>query len=297
MGEGGAIGSASRLATAMDMGLNKRMEICPVFTDETGILSGTVSEQPVYGIGALVVPDTREITDQFYRLHFNFVSASRTERNRVRKEIRARGDRLTLAEVDRMMWSTRHHEYKFSEIARSNVQQYIDLIGLYFSFEGLEFHSLLVDRLAEGFSLEEWDNDDWKAYIDFTRQLLNTSLTRPAFAIVDLQGKPDSSPDYIEDALCSVEMVKGCLRATSDMSVYLQLVDVLVGCVQFDWKEQRGYYSLTSKRAQAKREVVSFVKSRLGMSRASPFMSSGKPFNIWDKPSVFSVRIWNPEEP
>ena len=273
------------------------MEVCPVFIDETGVLSGTVREQPIYGIGALVVPGTREITDQFYRLHFNFVSASRTERNRIRKEMQVRGERLTLTEVDRMMWSTRHHEYKFSEVTRSNVQQYIDLLRLYFSFDGLEFHSLLVNRLADGFSLEEWDHDDWKAYTDFTRQLLDKSLTRDVFAVVDLQGKPSNSPDYIEDILCSVESVKGCLRATSDMSIYLQLVDVLVGCVQFDWKDQHGYYSLTSTRAQAKRDLVNFVKSRLGMSRETPFISDAQVFKVWDKPSVFSARNWNPDAP
>ena len=52
------------------------------------------------------------------------------------------------------MWSTRHHEYKFSEVTRSNVQQYIDLIRLYFSFSRVEFHSLMVNRLAEGFDFE-----------------------------------------------------------------------------------------------------------------------------------------------
>ena len=240
------------------------MEICPVFIDETGILSGSTREQPVYGIGALVVPDTREITDRFYRMHFNFVSASRTERNEIRKDIRARGEHLTLAELDRMMWSTRHHEYKFSEVTRSNLQQYIDLIRLYFSFEEVEFHSLMVNRLAEGFTLEQWEHDHWKAYTEFTRQLLERSLTRDVFAIVDLQEKPYASSDYIEDVLCSVDSVKGCLRATSDMSVYLQIVDVLLGCVQFDWKDQRGYYGVNIHASAGKARLSQLCEKRSG---------------------------------
>ena len=243
------------------------MEICPIFIDETGVLSGELRNQPIYGIGALVIPDPRKITDRFYRLHFNFVSTARTQRNEIRRDVQARGEPATLQEIDRLMWSTRHHEYKFSEVTRSNVQQYIDLLSLYFSFEGVEFHSILVNRLAKEFSLNEWNNDEWTAYTHFARQLLDKSLTRDVFAIVDLQEKLGNSPDYIEDILCSVESVKGCLRATSDMSVYLQIVDVLLGCVQFDWKDQHGYYSATSTRAQAKREVVNFVKSRLGMER------------------------------
>ena len=269
------------------------MEICPVFIDETGILSGSVREQPVYGIGALVVPDTREITDRFYRLHFNFISASRTERNEIRRNLRARGEQLSLEEVDRLMWSTRHHEYKFSEVTRSNLQQYIALIRLYFSFVRVEFHSLMVNRLAEGFTLEQWGHDTWKAYTEFTRQLLEESLTRDVFAIVDLQEKPYASSDYIEDVLCSVDSVRGCLRATSDMSVYLQIVDVLLGCVQFDWKDQRGYYDTTSSRAQAKRTLVNFVKGHLGLEQEAPFVSDEQPFNKWGIPSAFSVWNWN----
>ena len=66
------------------------MEICPVFIDETGILSGSTQVQPVYGIGALVVPDTGEITDSLYRLHFNFsVSKRKSESRFVRKYNRA----------------------------------------------------------------------------------------------------------------------------------------------------------------------------------------------------------------
>lgn len=198
-----------------------------------------------------------------------------------------------MEEIDRLMWSTRHHEYKFSEITRSNLQQYIDLIDLYFSFQDLEFHSLIVNRLDENFNLEEWNQDKWKAYIEFTRQLLERSLTRDVFAIVDLQEKPEKSPDYIEDVLCSVESVKGCLRAMSDMSVYLQLVDVLLGCVQFDWRDRRGFYASASKRAQAKRDVVNFVKSRLGMEQETPFVSDEQPFNKWEIPYAFSVWNWN----
>lgn len=269
------------------------MEVCPVFIDETGILSGSTRAQPVYGIGALVVPDTREITDKFYRLHFNFVSATRMERGELRRDIQVRGKHLTLVEIDRLMWSTRHHEYKFSEVTRSNLQQYIDLVDLYFSFHDLEFHSLIVNRLDEEFSLEEWGYDKWKAYADFTRQLLDRSLTRDVFAIVDLQEKPEKSPDYIEDVLCSVGSVKGCLRATSDMSVYLQLVDVLLGCVQFDWKDQRGFYAGASKRAQVKRDLVNYVKSRLGIELKAPFVSDEQPFNKWGTLSSFSVWNWN----
>ena len=105
------------------------MEICPAFIDETGILSGLRREQPVYGIGVLVIPDTRAITNSLYRLHFNFGSDRMAERKRIRAQIQARADRPTLLEIDLLMHSTRHHEYKLSEVSRFSLQQYIDVHG------------------------------------------------------------------------------------------------------------------------------------------------------------------------
>ena len=268
------------------------MEVCPVFIDETGTLSSPVKEQPVYGIGALIVPDTREITDSLYRLHFNFISDRRRARNDIRRDIQSRGTSPTLAEMDRMMWSTRHHEYKFSEVTRFNLQHCTDILNTYFSFTGLEFHSLIIDRNNPGFGLGRWNNDPWIAYASFAKRLLDKSVSRDVFAIVDLQGKPDSSPEHLEDILCSVESVKGCLRATSDMSIYLQLVDVLLGCVQFDRKDQQGYYPETSRRAQEKRMLVDFVKEKLGLGSEQPFLEDEQSFRERQEPSLFTVTKW-----
>ena len=265
------------------------MEVCPVFIDETGVLSGSPQQQPVYGIGALVVPDTRSITDSLYRLHFNFSSGRMAERHELRRDIKARGEAPTLREVDRLMHSTRHHEYKFSEVSRYNLQQYVDLLNLYFSFPDVQFHAMILDRLDTDYSLSRWHGDVWEAYADLTRTLLERRLDRNVFAIVDLQGKPNDSPVYLEDQLCSVGTVKGCLRATSDMSVYLQLVDVLLGCVQFDWKDANNYYGTTSRRAEEKRELASFVKNQIGLRSEDRFLESGTSFNSWESPSLFTV--------
>lgn len=159
------------------------------------------------------------------------------------------------------MHSTRHHEYKFTEVSRFNLQEYIDLLNLYFPFPKPQFHALIMDRLDPGYRLSRWDGDTWRAYSDLARELMERQLDRDVFAVVDLQDKPDHSSVYIEDMLCAVPAVKGCLRATSDMSVYLQIVDVLLGCVQFDWKDANGYYGTMSQRAGEKRELVNFVKS------------------------------------
>ena len=104
----------------------------------------------------------------------------------------------------------------------------------------------------------------------------------------DLQSKPDQSKVHLEDVLCSVSTVKGCLRATSDMSIYLQLVDLLLGCVQYDVKESIGYYDPSSKRAKAKGQLARFLKTKLGMRPMNRFLANGQGFE-WDALSTFTV--------
>jgi hypothetical protein len=187
------------------------------------------------------------------------------------------------------MWSTSHHEYKFTGVSQHNLQQYIDLLNLYFSFDSVEFHALLVDRTAPEFDLGRWDHDEWRAYIELARELLRRRLERPVFAVVDLQGQPNASAIRVEDRICSLPQVSGCLRTTSDMSIFLQIVDVLIGCVQFDWKDHHGYYAGSSKSAEAKRNLSHLVKTKIGIPPSKPILSH--PRNYWrtTKPSVFTV--------
>ena len=265
------------------------MEVCPVFIDETGVLSGSTRRQPVFGVAALVVPETKDITDALYRRHFNFKSGRMAERRQIRQDIQQQGRNPTLKEIDILMHSTSHHEYKFTEASRFNIQQYIDLLNIYFTFPELRFHAMILDRRAPDYSLDRWHGDVWSAYVHLTRDLLERRLDRSVFAIVDLQGKPSNSSVVLEDVLCAVPQVKGCLRATSDMSVYLQIVDMLLGCIQFDWKDDNGFYDASSKRADDKREMVNFVKSRLGLLPGERFLASGESAREWDAPSLFTV--------
>ena len=154
----------------------------------------------------------------------------------------------------------------------------------------MAFHSLMMDRRDPRADLRKWNNDQWGAYVGICKQLLEASLGRDVFAIVDLQGKPHKSDVVLEDVLCSVDRVKGCLRATSDMSVFLQIVDLLLGCIQFDFKDRFEYYDAKSRRAKEKRQLVNFVKSKLGTRPGVPLLDSSRSFKQWNTPSIFTVR-------
>ena len=249
------------------------MDVVPAFVDETGVLTSSTKVQPVYGVGVLVVRDPDQVTNSFYDLHFRYGSDRAKKRSQVREAVRGRDGAVTLPELDRLMWSTRHYEYKYSEVSPHNLQSYIDLLNLCFSFDCLEFHSLMIDRTELGFDLSLWNNDPWEAYVALVFELLEAKLTYPTFVLVDYQRRPNNSQVSLENTLSSATHVAGCLRASSETQVFLQLVDVLLGCVQADWKSQHEYYVPESGRAQAKKELLNFLKSRLSLPTTQPLVT------------------------
>ena len=268
------------------------VEVCPAFIDETGLLNGPAYMQPVYGVGVLVLPDPPRITELAYRRHFNFVSTRSAERSRLISEIRTGERTPTLEELNLLLRNTRHHEYKFSEVTKGNLQQYIDLLSVYFAQPGCEFHALILDRLDPRFSLGFWNHDPWRAYVGLTTELVKRRITRSVFPIVDLQGQPSSADTAIEDALCTIPNVKGCLRASSETSVFLQIVDVLLGCLQCDWNDAYERYEVGSGRAEAKRQLTRFIKAHFGIPAAEPILTSTMTYRRRQRTSLFTASLW-----
>lgn len=267
------------------------MKVLPLFIDETGVLSNSPAEQPVFGFGFLLVHDPAKVTESFYRIHFDYKSVKAAERKLLRREVQQNGRSLSLDELDTLMRSTRHHEFKFTDVGPHNIQKYVDLLRLYFSHDCFEFHSLLLDKRGTEFRSSQWGKDSWRAYLELGRELLEQRLQTSAFAIVDFQGQPSSSSVGVEDIFCEVDQVSGCVRASSETQIFLQVVDVLSGCVQADWKDQKGIYAPESRRGKAKRDLVNFVRTSLGLSPGQPIVSEQRP--IWESsnPSPFTVTL------
>ncbi len=117
-------------------------------------------------------------------------------------------------------------------------------------------------------------------------------LKEPSFICVDWQTRPKNESLSLESDLCQLTNVAGCLRMTSDTSCFLQITDLLLGVVSFDWREaQKG--PSTSTNARLKRDVANFVKAKLGMSPSMRFLDGGRRYYRRSVPMQFSV--WAPD--
>ena len=88
-----------------------------------------------------------------------------------------------------------------------------------------------------------------------------------------------------------MKQVKGCLRASSETQVFLQLTDVLLGCVAFDLRDKNHFYAQGSKRAEAKRNLVSLMREKLALMTDQQIVTIQQ--HVWETavPSPFTVSL------
>jgi len=99
----------------------------------------------------------------------------------------------------------------------------------------------------------------------------------------------------LEDVICAIPKVTGCLRASSETFVYLQMTDLLLGALQFDWRDVQGNIARSSRRGEAKRNLVSFVKNQLGISPSEPILTPNARFRKKSRPVRFTAWMWRPQ--
>jgi hypothetical protein len=263
------------------------MDVLPCFVDETGVLHAP--SQPLFAVGFLTVREIAELTDRLYTASLNFGARVRERRSRLLREIEGRQGVVRLPELHELLAKTRHHEYKFTELRNHNKDDYIALLDLFFSVAGSEFHCLLVERTAE--SLRFCGDDPWPVYVRVTKALLKRRLREPVFVCADWQTRPKHQHLRLENELSRLDHVAGCIRMASEMSALLQVVDLLLGVVSFDWRDVRGH-TRESNNAQVKREIANFVKRRMGMEPSERFLAPGRRYFRRATPLAFSV--WQP---
>lgn len=240
------------------------------FIDETGVLHND-PDQRFFAIGLLKCEDTSALYEELR------VLKNRTE-SKLDLERQTKGLPVKKGSF----------EFKFSSITRGSHEFYYDLISLYFKFTKLQFCSLVIDKANPGVKIEEVFPDTWEAYISYSKMLIKNNIkpNDKICVIADFLGKPKTSNKYYEPEIRALPAVYNATVLESHASLFIQLVDVLIGCIVLDFKRKR---QPERKADIFKGKVCDFLKGKLeGQSLAGSFTKH--------QPNYFSVWEFKPKQ-
>jgi len=235
------------------------------FIDETGVLHND-PDQRFFAIGLLKCEDTSALYEEL-----------RTLKNRAESKLDLK------RQSEGLPVKKGCFEFKFSSITRNSHEFYYELINLYFKFVNLQFCSLVIDKANPGVKIEEIFPDTWEAYIGYSKLLIknNMKMNDTICVIADFLGKPKASNKYYEPQIKMLSAVYNATVLESHASLFIQLVDVMIGCIVLDFKRNR---QPERKADIFKSKVCDFLKGKLGMQSLVGNFTKHQPnyFSVWE---------------
>lgn len=252
------------------------------FIDE----AGNSNQERFFGLGLLLVDDEiGKLYDSMKPFYDRIWEQARLIKSNRIKDLQKQKE---VAQIAQIASSNVKFELKFKFINFTNNLIYKELVTNYFKFPEARFAALVIDR-------KETQVEPWNTYIDRASFLLSQTIKEiyPCVICVlaDDLSKPknigatfeQSLKDSINTKLIKAGMdhsVFGVTRLESHASLMLQVVDVLLGAVMYEFKKEAGLVS--AKLAQRQDAVVENLKSIL---KSSPLTRT----QIYTTPSYFSI--------
>lgn len=163
-----------------------------------------------------------------------------------------------------------YDEMKFNKLSKNNIEFAKIAIGSLFDVRSTHFYSYTVDKNGPYFS-KEFSGDSWLAYEKITMRLIKDAVLAPQeilILIADYVPTPDnvryevSVKKNINKALGRLALAGVC-RFDSRSNDLLQLVDLIIGAINYDLKLT---YKIIPPGNIYKKEIVDFLKSNLGIT-------------------------------
>jgi hypothetical protein len=233
------------------------------FIDESGVLDESKNLQPFFAVGFLRILDTSIISEKLSQKHYDYFSVQKERRRKLLGELRDDPRLLDDKELNLLLVSTRHYEYKFTNVTFTTIDRYKEFIDAALKFP-LHFCALVIDKTDPLFNSSIYKNY-WHAYIKYTKILCQNNCEKgnKLCIIADYMNRPSVSDVCFEREINKLPNVFNTIRAHSETFTLLQLCDLFLGCVVFQWRQARGFVAKKSNRAKAKQEFVRYLISRL----------------------------------
>ena len=263
------------------------------FIDE----SGNSTQERFFGLGLLLIDD--EVGDFYDSLKPFYSMAYELARNNKLARISELSKQKEYAQIEEIAKSSKRFELKFTHINSTNNSIYRELVDKYLSFPSVRFCTLVIDRKKQNGKGSKWQPvlNPWEVYIQQAAMLIANNiknispcqlcvladdLTRPSIVQKSFER---SLSDAIVFRLKKQNMpdnIFGVSRLESHSSLLLQVVDILLGCVMFDYKNQVG---LISEKLAVKQEmVVERLREKLNTKSLAQNKTYHKPnyFSVWE---------------
>lgn len=162
-----------------------------------------------------------------------------------------------------------YDELKFNKLSKNNLAFAKEVIKTFFETRSLHFYSYTLDKEGSYFN-RSFSGDPWKAYEDISIRLLKSSFT-PTDILIVIADYVTTPPDVRFEVNVKKRIneefnrlaIAGVARFNSQSNDLLQLVDLIIGAINYDLKLSSG---LVKSGDRHKRQFVEFLRENVGVS-------------------------------
>jgi len=205
-----------------------------IFLDESGVLHGD-SAQPFFAIGAIECHRPEGLQEALSQV-----------KERAIKDLRIH---------------PRIFEFKFSRVTQRTLPYFREALVASLRIAPLSVAILLVDKEESRASVGN-PTKLWQLYCECATGVVRTQLQIPerqAVVLCDGLNRPRGAATSLQDELRSVPGVLNVLLLESEASLLIQAIDLLVGCVLFDFRDRVS----GARKDPVKRELADIVLGEL----------------------------------
>lgn len=207
------------------------------FIDETGILQD-VKNQPYFALGLLRLKDTSDLLQQIMA-------------------IKARHKGIYMANNNGHSFDI--GELKFNKLkTNKHLEIYKDILKACFNYEHFYFSARVVDKAENKRKKEEIDT--WNLQIKLSKFHIKAHCknNNKIAIIADYLNRPKGKPSF-ESQISKLGNVFNSCMLESDTSIFIQIVDILIGAIVYRYKNPVN----DNKRKSVKMQLVEFIETEL----------------------------------
>lgn len=249
-----------------------------------------------FGVGMLTVKNPGPLTDLLHPTFQRVMAISQVYRNQKLDALKNQGK---IDEAIDMLKKSKKFELKFDRLTPTKFDHYKEMLRIFLNDNENRFAVMVIDRQHKNYD-GSFFKTTWDAYTSYLATLVSRELTNlpneEMFLVLDEISKPKQIAKSLEEVVME-KIEKQCARKYSDKKIcvitnatrieshsnlLMQLCDVLLGSVMFDYKKSAKI--LSDKLQKKKEEVVAVLRTGLSKDKLDQSFTVNKPvyFHVWN---------------